>query len=139
VTTLVDLQPFNGVRFYTRRERLAEAGVNLVLMGLAPIGYAFQLHGLMLYGAIYYIVLFAFEIVIWWIPYFTVPTDGVVRTTRPCRWPLPTSSLVMRSIAGLLFTSEFTVAPCLCSHVAVAASFPTWSTSFCMLGHSSLR
>ena len=73
LTTLVDLHPFNGVRFYSGRERLAEAGVNLVLMGLAPIGYAFQFHGLMLYGAIYYVVLLVVEIIIWWVPYFTLP------------------------------------------------------------------
>ena len=74
ITTLVDLHPFNGVRFYSGRERLTEAGTNLVLMGLAPIGYAFQFHGLMLYGAIYYVVLFIVEIIIWWVPYFTLPT-----------------------------------------------------------------
>lgn len=73
ITTLVDLHPFNGVRFYTGTERLAESAVNLVLMGLAPIGYALHIHSLMLYGAIYYVVLLAVEIIIWWIPYFTLP------------------------------------------------------------------
>jgi hypothetical protein len=28
----------------------------------------------MLYGVIYYFVLLAFEIIIWWIPYFVLPT-----------------------------------------------------------------
>lgn len=74
ITTLADLHPFNGSRFCIGRERLTEAGVNLVLMGLAPIGYAFQLHGLMLYGAIYYVVLLVVEFIIWWVPYLTSPT-----------------------------------------------------------------
>ncbi len=73
VTTLVDLHPFNGTRNSTRRERLTEAGVNAVLMGLAPIGFAFRIHGLMLFGVCYYFALFFAELVIWWIPYFTVP------------------------------------------------------------------
>ena len=76
LTTLVDLHRFNGARFANRRERYTEAGVNLVLMGLAPIGYALHNHGLMLYGAIYYVALLAIEIVIWWIPYFTTPAGA---------------------------------------------------------------
>ena len=72
-TTLVDLHPYNGVRFSSGRERHIEAAVNGILMCLGPVGYAFRLHGLMLYGAIYYFVLFAVEVVIWWIPYFTAP------------------------------------------------------------------
>lgn len=76
LTTLVDLHRFNGVRHATRRERLSEAGVNFVLMGLAPIGYALHNHGLMLYGAIYYVLLLAIEIVIWWIPYFSIPAGN---------------------------------------------------------------
>jgi hypothetical protein len=74
ITTLVDLYPFNGARNYSGRERLAELGVNGVLMSLAPIGFVFESHGLMLYGVIYYFVLFAIEIIIWWIPYFAVPS-----------------------------------------------------------------
>jgi hypothetical protein len=74
ITTLVDLYPFNGARFYSGREHLAEAGINVVLMSLAPIGYAFQFRGLMLYGAVYYVVLLIVEIIIWWVPYFTLPT-----------------------------------------------------------------
>src|SRR5258708_7534410 len=73
-TTLVDLYPFNGVRHHTGRERFAEAGVNAILMSLAAIGFALQIHGLMLFGAIYYFVLFAIELLIWWIPCLTVPT-----------------------------------------------------------------
>lgn len=73
-TTLIDLFPFNGVRKYTPKERFAEAGVNAVLMSLAPIGFAFKIGSLMTFGVVYYFVLFGFEIIIWWIPYFTVPS-----------------------------------------------------------------
>jgi hypothetical protein len=73
-TTLIDLSPFNGARHYTLKERCAEAGANCILMGLAPIGYAFQIRSLMIFGVVYYFVLFAIEIIIWWIPYFSVPS-----------------------------------------------------------------
>ena len=73
ITTLVDLHPYNGTRYSSLHERWAESGVNAVLMSLAPIGFAFHVHGLMVFGAVYYVVLLAFEITIWWIPYFTVP------------------------------------------------------------------
>ncbi len=74
VTTLVDLAPFNGARHCTFKERLAEACTNAVLMSLAPIGYAFQIRSLMIFGVVYYFALFAIEIVIWWIPYFSIPS-----------------------------------------------------------------
>jgi len=73
LTTLVDFFPFNGARNYTRREKLAEAGSNAVLMSLGPIGFVLRLRWLMTFGVIYYFVLFAVEIIIWWIPYFTIP------------------------------------------------------------------
>ena len=74
ITTLVDLHPFNGARNASLSERFGEAGVNAVLMGLAPIGYAFGIRSLMLYGVVYYFVLLFFEIMIWWVPYFTSPS-----------------------------------------------------------------
>jgi hypothetical protein len=73
VTTLVDLFPFNGARNYSGRERVTEAGVNAILMSLAPIGFAFRVRGLMLFGVWYYFALFAAELIIWWIPYLTEP------------------------------------------------------------------
>ena len=73
ITTLFDLHPFNGVRNDRPAERWAEAGVNGILMSLAPIGFAFRISGLMKFGVVYYFVLFAVEIVIWWIPYLIVP------------------------------------------------------------------
>ena len=73
LTTLVDFFPFNGARYYTRQEKLAEAGSNAVLMSLGPIGFGLHLRWLMTFGVIYYFVLFAVEIIIWWIPYFTIP------------------------------------------------------------------
>jgi hypothetical protein len=72
-TTHVDLFPFNGARHYALKEKLAEGLSNLLLMSLAPIGFIWRIHGLMIYGVIYYFVLFAMELIIWWIPYFTVP------------------------------------------------------------------
>jgi len=73
-TTLVDLHPFNGARHYTVGERVTEAGVNAVLMSLAPIGFAFRIHGLMTFGVIYYFVLFVVELIIWWVPYMGEPS-----------------------------------------------------------------
>lgn len=73
-TTHLDFFPFNGARNYSPKEKLAEGGSNLVLMILAPIGFGFHIHGLMIYGVIYYYFLFAAELIIWWIPYFTVPS-----------------------------------------------------------------
>ncbi len=73
-TSWVDLHPFNGTRNYSRREKLAETGVNAVLMGLAPIGFGFQIHGLMTFGRVYYFVLFAIELIIWWVPYLCTTT-----------------------------------------------------------------
>jgi hypothetical protein len=79
VTTLVDLFPFNGVRHSARAERFVEAGVNAMLMGLGPLGFALGNRALMLYAAVYYFVLFAFEIIIWWVPYFTAPSGRARR------------------------------------------------------------
>lgn len=74
ITSWFDFFPFNDVRNYSRQERFAEVGVNAVLMSLAPIGFCFHLTGLMIFGVIYYFVLLAAELVVWWIPYFAVPT-----------------------------------------------------------------
>jgi hypothetical protein len=74
ITTWIDFHPFNGARNYSRTERLAEAGANAVLMSLAPIGFGFHIKALMSFGVVYYFVLFAIELLIWWVPYFTVPT-----------------------------------------------------------------
>ena len=78
-TTLLDLFPFNGARNYTRQERFVEMASNVVLMSLAPIGFAFHFRPLQIYGAIYYFVLFAIELVIWWVPYFFEPRGALRR------------------------------------------------------------
>ena len=70
VTTWFDFFPFNGARFYPHRERLAEAGSNLVMMILPPIGFFLRVPALMEYGVIYYFVLFSVECATWWGPYF---------------------------------------------------------------------
>lgn len=73
ITTLVDLHPFNGVRNSSQSERLVEAGANALLMCLAPVGFILGIKSLMLYGVVYYFVLLLFELIIWWVPYFTAP------------------------------------------------------------------
>jgi hypothetical protein len=74
LTTYLDFFPFNGARNYSLKEKLAEGGSNFVLMIMAPIGFGFHIRGLMIYGVVYYFFLFAVELIIWWVPYFTVPT-----------------------------------------------------------------
>ena len=74
VTSWIDFHPFNGVRNYSRREKLMEVGVNALLMGMAPIGFWFHIRSLMSFGVVYYFVLLSVEIIILWIPFFTVPT-----------------------------------------------------------------
>ena len=76
LTTHFDFFPFNGARQYSAKEKLAEGGSNLILMILAPIGFGFHIRGLMIYGVIYYFFLLAAELIIWWIPYFTIPSGS---------------------------------------------------------------
>jgi hypothetical protein len=90
-TTFFDLFPFNGARNYTRYQRWAEMGSNAVLMGLAPIGFAFDVHPLQIYGAFYYFFLFAIELIIWWVPYFFEPTGGLRRAYN-CALAVATSN-----------------------------------------------
>jgi hypothetical protein len=73
-TTLCDFFPFNGARFYSLREKLAEAGVNLILMSLAPVGFIFDLPSLKYFGVVYYFILLAIEFATWWGPYFLGPS-----------------------------------------------------------------
>lgn len=73
LTTFLDLFPFNGARFHSRRERVVEMGVNLVLMSPAIVGSALGIRALILYGVVYYLVLLGIELVIWWVPYFIEP------------------------------------------------------------------
>ncbi len=69
-TTLCDFFPFNGVRFYSRRERLLEAGTNFILMSLPLVGFILRAPFLMKFGLAYYFILFAIECATWWAPYF---------------------------------------------------------------------
>lgn len=70
VTTLCDFFPFNGVRYYTRRERLLEAGSNFVLMALPPVGFLLHWPWGMEFGAVFYFILLAGVFATWWVPYF---------------------------------------------------------------------
>lgn len=69
ITTWFDLFPFNGARYTKPQERMIEAIVNLVLMSLAPMGFAMKSETLMRFGLVYYFVLFAIECATWWAPY----------------------------------------------------------------------
>jgi hypothetical protein len=73
VTTRFDLYPFNGARNFEPKQRLIEAGINGLLMSLGPIGFGFRIRGLMLFGLVYYFLLFAIELIIWWVPYLMTP------------------------------------------------------------------
>ncbi len=70
VTTLCDLFPFNGVRFYSRKERLTEAAWNGAIMAFPAIGYVSGVPLLMEMGLLCLLVLLCGEIATWWIPYF---------------------------------------------------------------------
>jgi hypothetical protein len=69
ITTQLDLFPFNGARFCTWQEKALECTVNGVLMSLAPVGFAFGIRAMMWFGVVYYLVLFAEELRVWWVPY----------------------------------------------------------------------
>src|SRR6266436_3917237 len=73
VTAWLDFYPFNGARNYSPKEKGAEAGVNAILMSLGPVGFGLRIKWLMITAVIYYFMLFAAELIIWWIPYLTVP------------------------------------------------------------------
>jgi len=73
-TTLFDFFPFNGARFYSRRDKIAEAAVNLVLMSLPPIGFILRAPLLMKFGLVYYFILFGVECATWWAPYIFGPS-----------------------------------------------------------------
>jgi len=75
ITTLFDFFPFNGVRFYSRREKLLEAGINLVLMSAPLLGFILHQPLLMKFGVVYYFILFAVECATWWGPYFFGPSQ----------------------------------------------------------------
>ena len=80
ITTWLDLFPFNGVRFYSRRERLLEAGSNLVLMSLPLLGFILSVPMLMKFGVVYYFILLSVECATWWAPYFLGPAPKWLET-----------------------------------------------------------
>jgi hypothetical protein len=73
ITTQVDFFPFNEARFYKRWEKVLECAVNGILMSLAPIGFVFGIRALMWFGVVYYFLLFAEELRVWWVPYIFGP------------------------------------------------------------------
>jgi hypothetical protein len=99
VTTFVDLYPFNGARFYARREKAIELAVNAVLMLLAIIGTAGNYPALFLYAVIYYVVLFGIEFTIWWVPYLTNPS-GIGRRAYNLALALGTSDFAPGDTLG---------------------------------------
>ncbi len=92
-TTLCDFFPFNGVRFNSPREKLLEAGTNLILMSLPLLGFVFNKMSLMKFGVAYYFILFGVECATWWAPYFFGASPKWLeiyqRTHRQTITPLP--------------------------------------------------
>lgn len=71
VTTVVPLFPWNDVEKYSKKELLAEAGTNGLLMGLGALSIIVGNTGFFhYYPLIYYPFLFCGECIQWWIPYF---------------------------------------------------------------------
>lgn len=93
IATLCDLFPFNGVRFYSRKERLTEAAWNGAIMAFPVIGYLSGIPLLMEMGLLCLIVLLCGEVATWWIPYFFVASPKWVeiysRVHRQTLTPLP--------------------------------------------------
>jgi hypothetical protein len=118
VTTQLDLFPFNGARFYKGWEKALECLVNGALMGPAPVGFALGIRGLMWYGAVYYFVLFAEELRVWWLPYFFGPTPrwqaiydrihGKTIQLLPARGNNPTPNLEHTILHGLTLVTALT-------------------------------
>lgn len=67
-TTLIDLHPFNGVRFTKPAERYVEAAVNFVLMGFPIFAFSVRHEMLMRFGVSYYFILLGIECATWWLP-----------------------------------------------------------------------
>jgi hypothetical protein len=140
VTTLFDFYPFNGARHLEPKQKLAECGVNGLLMLLPPIGFGLHIRSLMNFGLVYYFVLCAIELIIWWIPYLTTPlAAGGVFTIDCSRGRPPILKRAIRSVTGRIFMIDCTaVRSPFCQIVAVESS-PTSNTLFSMLGYSSPR
>jgi hypothetical protein len=70
ITTLVDLFPFNGARFATWREKIAECAINSTFLVIPPL--IFFLHSPRITKASFCIYFFVFigGVATWFIPYF---------------------------------------------------------------------
>ncbi|MGP8033187.1 MAG: hypothetical protein ACLPQ6_03495 [Steroidobacteraceae bacterium] len=132
-TTSFDFFPFNGARFYSGRERLLEAGINLLLMSLPLLGFLQRVPLLMKFGVIYYFILFAVECATWWAPYFFGPSAKALEaynrihrqtiTLLPRRGSNPTPNLEHLILMALtLITALFT----LMAFRSVEVSFGHW-------------
>jgi len=72
VTTTVQLFPWNNVKQYSRKELLAEAGTNGLLMGCGALCLLMGNTGFFhYYPLIYYPFLLCGEFFQWWLPYFS--------------------------------------------------------------------
>ena len=134
VATLVDLFPFNGVRFYSMRERLAEAGVNFAIMALPPIGFYLRSPFLMEAGLVCLFVLLAGECSTWWIPYFFGPSPQWLaiysRVHRETITPLPRRGTNpvpnLEHLILMMLTLLTTVVSLLAYRSRYGLSFPHW-------------
>jgi hypothetical protein len=134
VATLFDFFPFNGVRFYSRRERLAEAAVNGVIMSLPVIGYLSRIPFLMEVGLMALSVLLFGEVATWWIPYFFGASpkwaEIYARVHRQTSTPLPRRGSNPVPNWEHLILMGLTLSTAIVSFVAYRAvngfSFPYW-------------
>lgn len=134
-TTWLDLFPFNGVRFYSRGETIAEAGGNLVLMGLPLVGRLLDSPALLKYGVVYYFVLFAIECATWWGPYFLGASPKAAETYArihaqtitvvPRRGANPAPNLEHLILMGLTLATAVTT---FLAFRAAGPAFPRWWT-----------
>ncbi|WP_121353881.1 hypothetical protein [Flavisolibacter nicotianae] len=75
VTTLFDFYPFNNVRQYTLKERLAECCVNGIIMAFPLAGFCLQIDWMTVTSLVIYPVLLLGEYLNWWRHYFFGPTE----------------------------------------------------------------
>jgi hypothetical protein len=134
VATLFDLFPFNGVRFYSWRERLAEAGVNFAIMAFPLVGFILHVPLLMEAGVMCFFVLLGGECATWWIPYFFGPSPKWLeiysRVHRPTITVLPRRGTNpvpnLEHLILMVLTLVTTVVSLRAYHATTGSFFPHW-------------
>jgi hypothetical protein len=80
ITTLFDLYPFNNVREYTIKERIAEGLINGSIMVVPVIGFWWHVQWMMTASLVIYPVLLLGEYLNCWRPYFFGATEAWQKT-----------------------------------------------------------